>query len=312
MASGVDALRLLGITGLAGRWLPGIRYRDAINPSLVADGDFHDAPAFGVRRPILHEALALRASELGVTIRRERVASLANETDGVSVNDVKARWLVGADGLHSFVRRSLELERAPRRRARLGLRRHVRIAPWCERVEVHFAEDVEAYVTPVADDLVGIAFLFEKERIAASWDVLLARFPLLARRIANAMPASALRGAGPFERRVRRPIAKSTLLVGDAAGYLDPLTGEGVAIGIESALLAVECIARGKTESYARRHAALVRRANLMTSLLLRAASHETSKRALLLAARKLPALFDAALSSLARGSVMIEGCAHP
>jgi flavin-dependent dehydrogenase len=305
MPGGVRTLAMLGVDRLRGRALPGVRYRDARDETLIADGDFRTAPALAVRRTILHEALVARLRSLRVRVERRRLDAFANGADGVEVDGLRARWLIGADGLRSRVRRLLGVELPPRRRARIGVRRHFYVEPWCERVEVHFAPGVEAYVTPIADDVVGVAFLFEKDRVDASWDGLLARFPILARHLANAEPASALRGAGPFEKRVSRRGSGSVILVGDAAGYLDPLTGEGVALGIESAALAIECIMQGTPGAYERRYRALTRRPTTLTSLLLAVASCDALHRPLLVAARALPRVFDEALEMIATPAQM-------
>ena len=68
--------------------------------------------------------------------------------------EIGTRWIVGADGLHSDVRRWAGLEaRSPKPTAgsaRFGVRRHYLLAPWSDRVEVHWGDRCEAYVTPVA------------------------------------------------------------------------------------------------------------------------------------------------------------------
>ena len=93
--------------------------------------------------------------------------------------------------------------------------------------------------TPVADDLVGVAILFRDigsvHGAGIRYDSLLTRFPELKARLAGMEPASSVRGAGPFEHRVASRVKGNVLLVGDAAGYLDPLTGEGVALGLATA-----------------------------------------------------------------------------
>src|SRR5690606_30738129 len=102
---------------------------------------------------------------------------------------LRAQWVLGCDGLHSTVRRLAGLDggRWPRgdgrltgeRRApgghraadeRYGLRRHFRIAPWTDLVEVHWAPYAEAYVTPVGDDLVGVALLAARGRLRGGFD----------------------------------------------------------------------------------------------------------------------------------------------
>ena len=75
----------------------------------------------------------------------------------------RADLVLAADGLNSPIRRkNFSFYRAPG--GRYGIRRHFQLAPWNERVEVHFAGDLEAYVTPVGREEVGVAFLWRQGR----------------------------------------------------------------------------------------------------------------------------------------------------
>jgi 2-polyprenyl-6-methoxyphenol hydroxylase-like FAD-dependent oxidoreductase len=91
---------------------------------------------------------------------------------------------------------------------------------------------------------VGVAFLWsdvprpEKPTVAS----LLARFPLLGRRLARAEPDSEPRGAGPFLQRARRRVASRFALLGDAAGYVDAITGEGMSVGLVCAEALAACL----------------------------------------------------------------------
>ena len=77
----------------------------------------------------------------------------------VRAGGLRARYLAAAYGLHSPIRRSLGLAMPSGGSRRWGIRRHLQIAPWTDYVEVHWAPGAEAYVSPVADDCVGIAIL---------------------------------------------------------------------------------------------------------------------------------------------------------
>jgi len=304
MPGGVEALEDLGIRPHGYPFI-GIRYADAVDPTLDAYGTFPEGTGLGVRRTVLHVAMKQRAMTLGVQFLEKRAATFEQRPDGVLVNgELFGRWLIAADGLRSQIRRSLGVELPPRRHARLGLRRHYTVRPWSDRVEVYFADDAEAYVTPIDAKLVGVAFLFEQhtgeEPGAARFDDLLGRFPLLAEHLVNKPIASRLRGAGPFEQRVSRHVVGDVLLVGDAAGYLDPLTGEGVALGLATAKAAVESILEDDASAYEQRYRDLTGRYFALTSSLLAATSRPALRRSLLHLARALPGVFDAALGTLA------------
>ncbi|MEU3463840.1 NAD(P)/FAD-dependent oxidoreductase [Streptomyces sp. NPDC006733] len=291
MPGGVAALRALGID-VAGRELRGIRYLDATRR---AEARFRDGTGLGVRRTALHAALHRRAGELGVEMVTGRVCDVRQSADRVSAAGLTARWLIAADGLHSPVRRGLGLALPDRGPARYGLRRHYRVPPWTDLVEVHWSAHGEAYVTPVADDLVGVAVL---SRVRRGYDDHLAAFPALLAGLRGAA-VTPVRGAGPLRQRVRARVAGRVLLVGDAAGYTDALTGEGIAHGLRGAEAAVRCLLDGRPERYEAEWARLTRRHRLLTGALLTAAGRPRTARLVVPAASRLPAVFAAAVHAL-------------
>ena len=117
------------------------------------------------------------------------------------------------------------------------MRRHFAVRPWSSSVEVHLGEAMEAYVTPVGEQLLGVAILFdESARAGASFDALLARVPSLHDRLAGEAPASQTLGAGPFAQAARSRVRDRFALVGDAAGYVDAVTGEGLSLAFRAAI----------------------------------------------------------------------------
>ncbi|MEW2165539.1 FAD-dependent monooxygenase [Streptomyces sp. NPDC007084] len=291
MPSGVAALRALGVE-VAGRELRGIRYLDG---TARAEAPFSGGPGLGIRRTALHAALHRRALGLGVRVLPGKVGEVRQNADSVTAAGLTARWLIAADGLHSPVRRALGLERPARPHGRYGLRRHFRVEPWTDFVEVHWSRHGEAYVTPVADDLVGVAVLSRARR---PYDDHLAAFPALTASLRG--PADTrVRGAGPLLQRVRRRVAGRVLLVGDAAGYLDALTGEGVALAVGTAGAAVRCLAAGRPAEYERAWAALTRRHRLLTTALLSASGRPGAARLIVPAASRMPPVFAAAVRAL-------------
>src|ERR1700735_1953587 len=127
MPAAVRRLAALGVKP-GGHPLRGIRYVDEHHH---ADARFRHGDGLGVRRTVLHAALAERAAALGIPVMPVRVTALAQQASHVAAADIEARYLVAADGLHSTIRRILETGSAssPRRPAvpRYGLRRHYRI-----------------------------------------------------------------------------------------------------------------------------------------------------------------------------------------
>ena len=204
-----------------------------------------------------------------------------------------------ADGLHSPTRRALGLQRTPPASAvpRYGLRRHYRLEPWSDLVEVHWSARAEAYVTPVAADIVGVAVLGAGN--GRSFETSLDDFPELRERVAGAPPASGVRGAGPLRQRTTRRVAGRALLVGDAAGYVDALTGEGLSVGLACAGELVRCVVAGRPEEYERAWRRATRRYRVLTGGLLWAAQRPKIRPTIVPAAERLPRVFTAIVGQL-------------
>jgi flavin-dependent dehydrogenase len=182
-------------------------------------------------------------------------------------------------------------------RRRFGLRAHVAVPPWSTFVEVHWSAHGEAYVTPVAPGLVGIAVLTGRR---SPLPELLADFATLAPRLAGEHLSRA-RGAGPLRQRSLRRVQGRVLLVGDAAGYVDALTGEGIAVGIAQARAAVDALVAGDAARYEHDWRRVTRRHDLLTQSLLAAARHPVLRRRIVPAAAALPRVFEVAVNQLAR-----------
>ncbi|GAB2599797.1 NAD(P)/FAD-dependent oxidoreductase [Streptomyces capparidis] len=294
MPGAVHALRALGVTP-PGQPLHGIRYLDGRH-TVTADFPAAAGPGLGVRRTALHSALAARAAALGVPVLPRAAGPVTQHGDRVTAAGLTARHLAAADGLHSPVRRALGLHRPAPAPARYGLRRHYAVAPWSDHVEVHWSADAEAYVTPVGPGLVGVAVLTTRR---APYDDHLARFPDLARRLAGRR-AGPVRGAGPLRQTARRRTAGRVLLVGDAAGYVDALTGEGVAVALAGAAALVECVSRGRPEEYEAAWLRASRRYRLLTAALLWARHRPGLAPRIVPAAARWPGAFTRAVAALA------------
>lgn len=267
MPDGLEILRGLGVELSPAHSHPfrGIRYFDE---GVLAEGRFPGVAGAGVRRLHLHEALVRRAEEAGVELAwGTRVDGIDGHRLETSSGPVRARWIVGADGLRSKVRRWSGLEGRPSRRKRFGVRRHFRLKPWSDCVEVYWADHCEAYVTPVADDEIGVAILWSGRK--ARFDGLLASFPRLAERLVDTPVASKDRGIGPLRQRVAGVFRGNVALVGDAAGYVDAITGEGLSVALHQTGSLAAALRKGKLRDYARHCRRIRALPDAMTHLLL-------------------------------------------
>ncbi len=262
MPAGVAVLRRLGLAEAAGgRPLHGVRYHGfGISAEATFPVDAGGAPsvALGQRRWHLDRALfeAARSTPGVEAVEGTGVAGAIVEQGravGLRLADGqlrRARLIVGADGPHSPVRRSLGLDAPRPRRARIGLRTHFRLARPAEQpsvIEVFIGDGHELYVTPLPGDELLVAGL--SDRISVAEDpaggarAALARWiddePLLRARLAGAETLTAVAGRSPLGHRARAGFAPGAVLIGDAAGFIDPVTAGGMA----QALLTAELLA---------------------------------------------------------------------
>ena len=293
MPGAVAALCDLGVEpdGLA---LQGIRY---LAGTSRAEAQFRSGPGRGVRRTTLHAALRDKVDAAGVLVVPEAVTGVVQTNGSVLVNGKRARYLVAADGLHSPTRRELGLDAPVTAARRFGLRSHIEMEPWTGFVEVHWSRTAEAYVTPVAPGLVGVALLTSTR---GSFEEQLRQFPELSERVAGSA-MSQVRGAGPLRQRSRRRTSGRVLLVGDASGYVDALTGEGIAVGLAQARAAVVAVVADDPRRYERSWRRASWRYQVITHTLLGVAGLPPTRRALVPLAARLPAVFSAAVNELAR-----------
>ncbi|MDN3250408.1 NAD(P)/FAD-dependent oxidoreductase [Streptomyces mutabilis] len=292
------AVRHLAALGLhaSGHPLTGIRYVQGTHRVQAA---FRHGPGLGVRRTHLHSVLHQAVSEAGVPVLPLRVGEVRQDATGVTVpgTGLRARWLVAADGLHSPVRRSLGLEVRNRAVPRYGLRRHYAVPPWSAYVEVHWAAHGEAYVTPLGPELVGIALLTSQR---APFATQLQRFPELAARLPAETASSPVRGAGPLRQQTLARRHGRVLFVGDAAGYVDALTGEGISLALTGAQALVGNVRRGTPDRYETDWNRATRRHRVLTELLVRARQEPALAPRIVPTAERMPRLFAAAVNALA------------
>jgi 2-polyprenyl-6-methoxyphenol hydroxylase-like FAD-dependent oxidoreductase len=159
-----------------------------------------------------------------------------------------------------------------RKNVRFAFRRHYRVAPWTDFVEVHWGRCSQFYVTAVGPSEICVAMVSDDKKLRL--DDALAEFPELAARLEHAEYASSERGAITVSLQLRRVYRGNVVLVGDASAGVDAITGEGLCLGFRQSLLLAECLATGDLARYQVEHPKLVRRPAFMARLMLVMANH--------------------------------------
>jgi flavin-dependent dehydrogenase len=292
MPHAVRQLESLGVQP-PGRPFDGITYTDE---KRCVTASFRSGSGLGVRRTALHAALLDAAAAAGVKVLLGEVGEVWQDERSVRCGDYRARYLAAADGLHSPIRASLGLACPAVGPRRFGIRRHHAMAPWSDCVEVHWAPDAEAYVTPVADHCIGVAILTSRK---GRFDDHISAFPQLCERLREGDHGRD-RAAGPLRQSVRSRTAGRVMLVGDAAGYIDALTGEGLGIALRAAELLVNCVASDRADDYDRRWRRMSRRYRMLTAGILRASARPMVRSRIVPAANRFPDVFARMVNLLA------------
>lgn len=263
------ALRELGVVigGSDGFALRGIRFVGG--GSSVSAAFPGEVAGIGVKRPVLHQRLVDRAQSLGVSLRwRTPVTGIPRGGVIAGGELVQARWIVGADGIGSRVRRWSGLDGGARARKRFAQRRHYRVRPWSESVEVYWGEHAQAYVTPVAEDEIGVVMISREAGVGLI--AMEAEFPQLAKRLSAAQGImGSERGAVTMTRRLPRVFEGNVVLIGDASGSVDAITGEGLCLGFRQALALGDALEAGDLRAYAAAHRRLARQPAMISRLML-------------------------------------------
>lgn len=269
-----DALRELGVRlpNGAGHQFRGIRL---VQNDAQVEADFPEGQGIGIRRTLMHEALILEAEKGGVKMLW-KAPVLGIERGEVRLNgsSVAARWIVGADGSQSRARRWVDLDVSVINSQRLANRRHYRVKPWAEFVEIYWAPGVQAYVTPISGDEVCIVTMGECAEVA-EFDRALEVLPRLRARLASAELCSKERGAVTAMQSLARVWRGNVALVGDASGGVDAITGEGLRLAFQQAQALADAMERGDLREYGRVHQQLARRPLWMGRMMLQLGRHD-------------------------------------
>ncbi len=260
-ANGARPLRGMRILGPDGTQLVGDYPPDGARPG--------DRPrALAVRRRILDAALVERAREVGISVREGmRVVDLLREgarITGVVAEPVglerrtaaaerfSAPLVVAADGRTSVIAERLGLRRPHPWLHRLALVADIEGASGDpERGEIVLAPPAYSILNPVGAGVGNLSLVIpieearrHKADLAGYFDRVTRELPGFRERLRNARRTGPVRALGPLGYRVAPPCVDGVLLTGDAAGFLDPFTGEGIYAALRSAEVTAEVGAR--------------------------------------------------------------------
>lgn len=246
--------------------LRGVRF---LTSELSAEAAFpSDCVGLSIRRTMLHRILVERAGALGVDLLWHHAVTGISDA-GVQVNhrDIKTAWVIGADGSNSRVRQWAGLNAGSRTKLRYAFRRHYRVAPWTDRMEIYWGKYSQAYATAVNRDEVCVASASCNPHLRLEEAV--DEFPELSARLSGVVATSTERGAVSANCRLRRVWRKNIALIGDASGTVDAITGEGLDLAFSQALALANCLKEGSLAGYQAAHRSLALRPSVMARLML-------------------------------------------
>jgi geranylgeranyl reductase family protein len=250
-----------------------------------------DRRGFAARRLDLDAALLAQARALGAEVhegtRVRGVLRRGQVVEGVEAagpDGAGRRWttrlVVGADGRESVVATQLRLRRPHPRLRRFAVRGHWQgVEGLGEHGEMHVGGGGYCGVAPLSATLANVAFVLPRPEMAAAGGdlegfyrtALRQRWPRLFERLDSGHLVGPPRAIGPLAVETRAVAAPGALLVGDAAGFYDPFTGEGITLALRTAEIAAQAISEalgahaatsavsGRLETYERARRAATR-----------------------------------------------------
>lgn len=268
MPDGLAALGQLGLQLPLAEAYPfrGIRF---LSHTRSSDALFPDGErGLAIRRTILHRLMSESAAQVGADLLwGTPVTGISAAGVHVGKSFVRARWIVGADGSNSRVRRWAGLDGCHRPRLRYAFRQHFCVAPWTDHMEVHWGERCQGYATAVSGNQVCVALASHNPNLRLEEG--LRDLPWLRKRLEGAEAFTTERGAITGNRRLKHVWRGNVALLGDAAGTVDAITGEGLGLAFSQAVALAKCMESGDLAPYQVEHRRLALRPLLMARLML-------------------------------------------
>ena len=292
-----DSLESLANLGVqlpaAGTSLCGVRFLDGKSE---VSADFPNGTGRGLRRVWLHQHLVSQAEALGIRTLWG-VKNLTTQRGHVCFNGghIRTELIVGADGQKSSVREDAGLTQVVSEKRRYGFRKHYGVAPWSPYVEIHWSHRFQIYVTPVARDQVCVALVSTDSHLRL--DAALSLTPALAAKLKNAQAITPEKGSLTLSRKFRQICADGYVLLGDASGSVDAITGEGMCLAFKQAAALAAALDAGDLSLYERSHRRIARKPAWMARLLLMLDSNPTLQSKILRALEAHPQIFSALLA---------------
>jgi len=296
MPQTVAALKALGVTLGPAQAVPfrGIRF---MGEGRVAEGAFPDGHGLGIRRTTLHQALVEKAAEVGVqSLWGARVTRVDEGEVCLDSGRVLCRWIIGADGQNSLVRKRAGLDLGRPQETRFGFRQHFRIAPWTDFVEVHWGRNCQIVVTPVSPDDMCLVVTSRSPQLRLN--EALNQFPEITRRLEGRPAVTKDLGAISALRIMRKVCREPFALVGDASGSVDSLTGEGLGLAFQQANALAEALANDRLTRYEVAHRRINRPPEMMSRILLAMEDRAWLRRRVLDALAREPHLLERFLAA--------------
>jgi geranylgeranyl reductase family protein len=247
---GVDSWReaaipLRGMRVILGDASAEISYADRSSPRTAWGLDRRQFDAVLANHAEARGARLLEGARLVDLVRRRDRVCGARVTTRDGELEIGAEWVVGADGARSRTARLLRVERPVRFPRRLGLVAHYQGIPGLEdHGEMHVGDGYYVGLAPMpgGEMNVGMALPMGGGSAARRFSAAIAGLPEVAARLRISKPITPIRGAAPIGHRVSAVAGPGWLLVGDAAGFVDPFTGEGIYRALRSARAAADAL----------------------------------------------------------------------